>query len=127
MAFSETSDQTDFGYWYWATQNTTNLTFQSGSDTTVRTNFATVGKLANTNDTNYRAIQNNYPVFGFAVDLGSVGAKPANTLYTLGLTQEEAIQYDGATGVVPVPSLWTSYFATELDAVSDNHRMTTLC
>lgn len=127
MAFSETSDQTDFGYWYWATQNTTNLTFQSGSDTTVRTNFATVGKLANTNDTNYRAIQNNYPVFGFAVDLGSVGAKPTNTLYTLGLTQEEAIQYDGATGVVPVPSLWTSYFATELDAVSDNHRMTTLC
>ena len=40
------------------------------------------------------------------------------TLFTLGLTQEQAIQFDGANGDVSVPSLWTSYFATELEAVS---------
>ena len=75
------------------------------------------GTLPNTKDTNYRAINDDYPVFGYAIDLGTV-TTPVSTLYTLGLTQEEAIQFDGKTGIVPVTSLWTSYFPTELAAVS---------
>ena len=118
LAFSETTDQTDYGYYYWATQNTANLTYQSGQDTTVRTNFATNGKLPNTKDTNYRAIQNAYPVFGFAVDLGVIGTKPANTLFVIGLAQQQAIQFDGANGIVSLPSLWTSYYPTDLAALS---------
>ena len=118
LAFSETSDQTDYGYWYWATKNTANLTYQSGQDTSVRTNFATNGKLPNTNDTNYRAIQNAYPVFGFAVDLGVVGTKAADILFTIGVAQQQAIQFDGATGIVVLPSLWTSYYPNDLAALS---------
>jgi len=118
LAFSETSDQTDYGYWYWATKNTANLTYQSGQDTSVRTNFATNGKLPNTQDANYRAIQNAYPVFGFAVDLGVVGTTPVDTLFTMGLAQQQAIQFDGANGIVALPSLWTSYYPTDLAALS---------
>ena len=118
LLFSETNEQCDWGYWYWATDNDANLTFQSGSDQQVRTAFATYGFLADTQDTAYRAIQQNYPVFGFAKDLGSVGATPVDTLFTLGLAQDEAIQFDSASGVVPVPSLWKNYFANALDAVS---------
>ena len=75
------------------------------------------GTLPNTQDLNYRPIDDAWPVFAYAVKLGSV-VGPVSTLYTLGLTQEEAIQYDGETGIVPVSSLWTSYFPTELAAVS---------
>lgn len=75
--------------------------------------------LANTKDTNYRPINQEYPVFGFSVDLGSV-TRSVNTLYTIGLTQQQAIQFDGATGIVPLASLWTSYFSSETDAVSIN-------
>ena len=117
LLFSETNDQADWGYWYWATSNTTNLTFQSGSDINVRGAFQKNGKLGNTKDTKYRSINKDYPVFGFSIDLGSVKSS-VSTLYTLGLTQEEAIQYDGETGIVPLTSLWTSYFASETDAVS---------
>lgn len=117
LLFSETRDQADWGYWYWATNNVANLTYQSGSDADVRTSFATVGYLQDTEDTNYRAIMANYPVFGYAVDLGSVGASSVNTLFSMGLAQQEAVQFDSATGIVPLPSLWTSYFATDLDAV----------
>lgn len=93
------------------------LTYQSGQDTVVRGAFTSNGKLPNTEDINYRAINNDYPVFGYSVDLGSVTA-PVSTLYTLGLTQEVAVQFDGSTGIVPVSSLWTSYFSSELGAVS---------
>jgi len=117
LLWSETLDQTDYGYWYWATDNVANLTFESGIDTDVRAAFTTHGVLTNTNDTNYRAINENYPTFAFAVDLGSVDAAAVSTLFTLGLAQESAIQLDGASGNVSVPSLWTSYHATELDAV----------
>ena len=118
LLWSETGDQTDYGYWYWATDNVAGLTYQSGADTDVRPAFINSGALANTQDTNYRAINDDFPTFGFAVDLGSVEATPVSTLFTIGLTQEQAIQFDGATGDMSVPSLWTSYFPTELDAVS---------
>ena len=117
LLWSETADQTDYGSWYWATDNVAGLTFQSGADTDVRSAFTTSGVLANTNDTNFRAIGDDYPTFGFAVDLGSVGTTAVSTLFSIGLTQEQAIQFDGANGDVSVPSLWTSYFSTELDAV----------
>ena len=118
LLWSETGDQTDYGNWYWATDNVAGLTFQSGADTDVRSAFTTSGALANTKDTNFRAINDDFPTFGFAVDLGSVGATTVSTLFSLGLTQEQAIQFDGASGIVSVPSLWTSYFSSELDAVS---------
>ena len=118
LLWSETGEQTDFGSWYWATDNVANLTHQSGSDTDVRGAFTTNGALANTNDTNFRAINDTFPTFGFAVDLGSVASAPVSTLFTIGLTQEQAFQFDGASGNVSVPSLWTSYYPTELDAVS---------
>ena len=93
------------------------MTYQSGADVDVRSAFENTGALPDTQDTNFRAINDDYPVFGFAKDLGSIQGS-VSTLFTIGLTQEEAIQFDGASGIVPVPSLWTSYFSTELDAVS---------
>lgn len=119
--FSETRDQTEYGNWYWATDSTKNLTYQSGTDMDVRGAFTANGVLTDTNDTNFRAINDNYPTFGFAIDLGSVGAAEVSTLFTLGLTQESAIQFDGADGIVSVPSLWASYYSTELDALAFFH------
>ena len=82
LLFSETSDQTDYGSWYWATDNVKGLTFQSGADTAVRSAFTNSGALSNTNDTNFRAINDDFPTFGFAVDLGSVQATAVSTLFT---------------------------------------------
>ncbi len=76
-----------------------------------------MGKLTDTKDKYFRPINKNFPVFGFSVDLGSV-IHPVNTLFTLGLTQEQALQFDGQTGNVALNSLWTSYFSEETDAVS---------
>ena len=79
--------------------------------------FAANGVLANTNDTNYRPINQDYPVFGFALGLGSVGSTGVNTLFSIGITQTDAVQFAGAQGYVTEPSLWTAYFSDELAAV----------
>jgi hypothetical protein len=126
LLFHETNQQADWGNWFWATDNVPNLSFQSGSDTAVRGAFQSNGKLPDTKDPNFRPINQQYPVFGFSKDLGSV-TTPVNTLYTLGLTQEQAIQFDGQTGIVPLTSLWTSYFSSETDAVSISSRPSLKC
>jgi hypothetical protein len=118
LAFSETADQTEYGFWYYLAENTASMTYQSGIDVDVRSAFVTNGSLPNTQDSNFRAINDQYPVFGFAYDLGTVGADSQTALFGISLNQQDAVQFEGADGVQPQPSLWTSYFDTDQDAIS---------
>ncbi|KAK4863905.1 hypothetical protein LT330_010386 [Penicillium expansum] len=122
LAFSEKNEQGEWGNWYWATDDSKGMTHQSGGGNDVRGQFTTNGKLTNGGDTNFRAISSNWPVFGFSSDLGSVDSTPVSTLFSLGLTQDKAIQYEGASNYAPVPSLWLSYFDSELAALSFFHK-----
>ncbi|EPS26858.1 Glutaminase A [Penicillium oxalicum] len=122
LAFSETNQQADWGNWYWATDATKGMTHQSGQDSVVRGQFTNNGALTNGVDTNYRAINKDWPVFGFASNLGKVTSTPVSTLFSLGLTQDEAIQFEGASGYAPVPSLWKSYFNTDVAALTFFHK-----
>lgn len=84
--------------------------------------FAEDGKLSNSEDTDFRAINSNWPVFGYAVDLGFVGSNPTWTLFSVGLCQDDAIQFLGANGLRNVPSLWKSYFSDDVAALSFFHK-----
>ncbi|TKA69798.1 hypothetical protein B0A55_06469 [Friedmanniomyces simplex] len=117
LTFAETNQQADWGYWYYATDDTANLTHQSGSDVDVRGAFVDNGVLANTEDTNYRAINDSFPTFGFAVNLGPVGSCSVDTLFQLSLHQDYCVQFEGANGNETVPCLWTSYFDSNTAAV----------
>ncbi|KAI0455038.1 glutaminase GtaA [Xylaria acuta] len=116
---SETRELPNWGDFYWSTGDTDGLTYQSGADVDVRGAFKNKGVLANTKDTKFRAVNNNWPVFGFAKNLGSVSSNSINTLFTIGLTQDNAIQLLGeGSGLTTYPSLWKSYFSSDLDAVT---------
>ena len=93
---------------------------RSGRDEDVRKSFVSTGKLDGSADTNYRPINDNWPVFGFARDLGDV-TTAQNVLFTINLAQDLAVQFAGSDGYKPVPSLWKSYFADELAALSFFH------
>lgn len=57
-------------------------------------------------------------MFAFAKDLGSVGGSTVSTVFSIGLTQDDAIQLLGEDeGLTTYPSLWKSYFGSGLDAV----------
>ena len=120
LNFSETNQQANWGRWYYATENTVQLSHQSGADFDVRGQFLNNGYLANTEDTNYRAIDDAYPVFGFAVNVGQVASQSVSTLFQLSLHQDDCIQFENASGNQSVPCMWTNYFDSDTAAVSGN-------
>ncbi|OTA70540.1 glutaminase A [Hypoxylon sp. EC38] len=116
---SETNQLPNWGTWFWSTKDVDNLSWQSGADTDVRGAFINNGVLPNTKDTNFRAVQDSWPVFGFANDLGSVGSASVSTLYSIGITQDGAINLLGeGSDLTTYPSLWTSYFGSDVEAMT---------
>ncbi|CZT03416.1 probable glutaminase A [Rhynchosporium agropyri] len=115
-------DAAHWGNWYWSTASTPSMSYQSGSDQTVRSIFLSNSVLPDTQDTEYRAISSRWPVFAFSNALGSVGNTPVSTLYTIVHAQKNAIYFNGANGLVSLPSLWTSYWSTDLGMVNYFHK-----
>ncbi|KAK3061004.1 hypothetical protein LTS18_007231, partial [Coniosporium uncinatum] len=94
--YSEVNDQAEWGDFYWTTNNSDSLSWQSGSDRVVRESFIDVGVLPNEGDDDFRPIDQDYPVFGFARNLGS---------------------FNGSSGYKASPSLWRSYFDDDIAAM----------
>jgi hypothetical protein len=119
QVFTENSDQASWGNWFYACKHD-GLTYSNGGvDADVRGAFISNGVLGNDLNTNYRPISSQWPVFAFALDLGSVGSSPKSALFTMTLSQEQAIQFEyDKNKVQQLPPLWTSYFSSELDLVS---------
>ncbi|KAL6709069.1 hypothetical protein ACN47E_001885 [Coniothyrium glycines] len=120
--FNEFRDRAQWGNWYYATDSVDGLTYMSGSDDNVRGAFNKTGKLDNSKDTNFRAINDKWPVFGYAMDFGNIGSEAKSSLFTIGLCQDEAIQFLGKDGLTTLPSLWKSYFDSDLAALSFFHK-----
>lgn len=56
------------------------------------------------------------PVFALSRDLGKVNG-PVSTLFTIGIAQDEGIQYHGKGEVEALPSLWKDYINTDAELV----------
>jgi hypothetical protein len=106
---AEHGDQASWGTVVWATDNVTGLTWQAGQDTVVRANAAT-GVLPNTSDTSQpRAINNDWPVFGFLRNLGTVTATPsAQLVVCIGHVRQPAVSYLGAN----LSPYWTTFWSS---------------
>lgn len=81
------------GSTYYSTSSGNSATYQTGADVDVRAQFISNGVLKNTQDTGFRAINNNWPVFGFAKDLGSVTGATDPVVFSVGLIRDPAVQY----------------------------------
>jgi hypothetical protein len=114
---TEQDDMAAWGSIVWATPSSAALTYQSGQDIVVRAQFVDNGELADTNDTNYRSINDNWPVFGFGLDLGSVTRKPVTAEVSIGQVRNPAVSYLGQD----LPPLWTTYFASWQDMLGFFH------
>ena len=106
---AEYGDQASWGTVVWATDNVTGLTWQTGQDVVVRANAA-AGALPDTNDASQpRAINNDWPVFGFLRNLGTVTATPsAEMVLCIGHVREPAVSYLGAN----LNPYWSTYWSS---------------
>jgi Domain of unknown function (DUF5127)/Domain of unknown function (DUF4965)/Domain of unknown function (DUF1793) len=117
---TEQGQQAAWGSMVWATPNSPGsgtLTYQSGQDVVVRAQFVDNGTLTNSNDTNYRAISDNWPVFGFCADLGTVAGSPVTVPVSIGQVRTPAVSYLG-TSLAP---WWTSEFSSWQDMLAFFH------
>ena len=90
----------------WVTPAAPNLTYQSGQDIVVRGQFVNHATLTNSNDTSYRAISDNWPVFAFSADLGQVSRQAVTMPLSVGQVRTPAVSYLGNS----LQPLWTTYF-----------------
>ncbi|KAJ7145357.1 hypothetical protein C8R43DRAFT_1130032 [Mycena crocata] len=119
VLFDEHGEQTRHGSAFYSTPNTVGATFQTGSDSTVRTQFVNNGRLANTLDSNFRNVGDNWPVFGLAHDLGNVNAASAPVLYSVGHIRDPAINYVTTGNVLQARSVYYhSQFPTSAGLIS---------
>ncbi|KAE9397140.1 DUF1793-domain-containing protein [Gymnopus androsaceus JB14] len=120
--FTEIDDRAQYGSAYYSTTNqASGLTYQTGEDTVVRAQFINNSKLANTLDTNYRAISNNWPVSSsYAHDLGTVSNSETTPIVIgVGFSRDPAIEYIIADDVLQNrSSYFLSAFSSPLDAMT---------
>jgi hypothetical protein len=118
QVFNENHEQAQWGNWYYSTESVKGLAHKSGADFEVRDAFDNDGSLDNAEDSEFRSINAGWPVFGYSLNMGSVGSDAKSQLFTIGLCQDDAIQFLGADGLTTLPSLWKSYFEDDLAALS---------
>ena len=105
---NEYNDSATWGQALWATPSLAGMTSESGADSVVRGQMLSTGVLNGTVDSDQpRPINNNWPVFAYDFNLGSVrrgSSKPIVLL--LGNVRDPAVSYQGQ----PLPPLWKSYW-----------------
>ncbi|OAA39424.1 glutaminase GtaA [Metarhizium rileyi] len=117
--FQEDGENAAWGSWYWSTRDQSGVSYKIGADVDVRGQFLKQGTLDNQVDNQFRAVSDRWPVFALSRDLGIVQGNWAETIFTIGVAQQDSIQWVGqADQPQSVPSLWTSYFDNERDLVN---------
>jgi glutaminase A-like protein/uncharacterized protein DUF5127/ricin-type beta-trefoil lectin protein len=115
---TENGDLATWGTIAVSAEDSSALTWQIGQDVVVRQKFATDGALAGTVDAGQpRAINDRWPVFAFAFDLGRVGAGSASCAASIGHIRTPAVSYLGT----PLPPLWMDYFSSPHDMIGAFH------
>ncbi|KAK7695932.1 hypothetical protein QCA50_000571 [Cerrena zonata] len=116
QAFTENRDRIQQGSAFYSIQNAQGTTFQSGEDQVVRSLFVSQGSLNNTQDTNFRAVQDRWPVFGLSRDLGSISSTSSPVVFSIGHVRDPAVQYIVANGALQERS---TFFWTKFSSVQD--------
>jgi hypothetical protein len=116
---AENGDTAEWGTVVLSAANRSGLTWQISSDVSTRAQYVDNHLLLDTVDPNKpRRINDNWPVFAFAYDLGTVHATPtAPFVVSIGQVREPAVSYLGE----PLPPLWKSYWPTWQQMVGAFH------
>ncbi|KAG8693682.1 hypothetical protein FRC09_010360, partial [Ceratobasidium sp. 395] len=118
--YAEINDHTQYGTAYYGTSQTKGLTYATGEDAVVRAAFIKQGALGNSQDTQYRAINDRWPVFAFARDIGSTTNSAASpVVFAVGHVRDPLVQYIVAGNKLEERHpYWLSKYATPIDLIS---------
>lgn len=117
--FTDVSDHAHDSTAYYCMSAVSGMTWQIGQDIINRGIFTNNSQLKNTSDTQFRAVSDNWPVFGIAVDVGSVGSAPSTPLvWAIGVVRNSSVQYSGSSAIPTQRSAYYwSNFSNAIDVV----------
>ena len=93
------------------------MTYEVAQDTIIRPAFVSTGVLNNTVDSQFRAINSNWPVFAFTHNLGVVGTTTTSpVVYNVGYVRDPLVQF---LNVPNANSQRSAYYLTRYSNVSD--------
>ncbi|KAH0587707.1 hypothetical protein H2248_006471 [Termitomyces sp. 'cryptogamus'] len=117
--FSEVDNHAEYGSVFYSTSNAFNTTFQSGSHDDLRIQFLNNGRLPDSRDTAFRPIEDGWPVFGLAHDLGHISGPTAPIVFSVGHVRDPVIRYTSPGGGIQARSLYFwSHFLDIHDVIS---------
>ncbi|EJD04154.1 DUF1793-domain-containing protein [Fomitiporia mediterranea MF3/22] len=120
--FTEISDRIQQGSAFYSVVKNSDTTYQTGQDTVVRGQFIDNGVLANTQDTNFRAVQDNWPIFALAQDLGNVQGPSSPIVLSIGHVRDPVVEYIVANNQLQNRSpYFLSQHVSPADAISFFH------
>ncbi|KAM5540214.1 hypothetical protein V8D89_006033 [Ganoderma adspersum] len=113
----EIANQTQDGTTYFAMSSSQpGISWQIDLATTVRDEFQTNGKLANSAWTAFATIQPSFSVFAFAVDLGTIQSTASPVTWSIGYVRDPSITYTMPGGAVQQRK---PYYVTQYKSVED--------
>jgi hypothetical protein len=107
---TESTQMAQWGTAIWGSPRTEDQTYQSGYAADVRNQFAAAGRLTDASDTDFRAIDDNQPVFAFARGLGEVSEDPQSVSFAIGHVRTPLVSY--GTDATPLIPWWTTYWSS---------------
>ncbi|KAH8120127.1 DUF1793-domain-containing protein [Phellopilus nigrolimitatus] len=117
--YSEISDHIQQGSAFYSIAKSSGTTYQTGEDTVVRGQFINSGSLGNTQDTNFRAVSDKWPVFALAEDLGEVNQASTPVVFSVGHFRDPAVEYIVANNQTQQRSAYfLTAYSTPADAIS---------
>jgi Domain of unknown function (DUF5127)/Domain of unknown function (DUF4965)/Domain of unknown function (DUF1793)/Domain of unknown function (DUF4964) len=107
---TEDTQMANWGSAIWGSPLTENQTYQSGYAADVRNQFASAHHLTSANDTDFRAVDDDQPVFAFASDLGAVGGDEGRSVsFVIGHVRTPLISY--GADATPILPWWSTYWS----------------
>ncbi|KAK7045344.1 hypothetical protein VNI00_007593 [Paramarasmius palmivorus] len=102
------------GILYHATLASADMTWQTGNKDSLQSWFLTQGSLNLTQDTQFRRIDDQSPVFAFANDLGTISATSQPVLWAIGYARAPVVRYTNSEELQPY---WTTKYSRIDDAI----------
>ncbi len=110
--FTEFADRAEWGTLYFSAPES--VRHESGISAVVRSRFARNGSLENSNDSGFRRIMDEEPIFAYSKSFHLDGRTAAadSVLFTFSLIQDPIVQFASARGLTFMRPLWASYIPT---------------
>lgn len=122
QAFTEFNDRAEWGRLLFT--GSKDMTYASGSAQQVRRSFAKTSLLSNQTEQNFRAINDNEPVFAFHKSFPLAFSNHSNpqaaALFTIAHIQDQVVQFASARGLTLMRPLWKSFLLQD-DALTAFH------